>query len=125
MLNLKKPPCVLFNFFFCGNIKTMPKKEMQKDKRKIYKCVRKTVDDNKDCLVIKLKNLKPIDVRELRNEINLLISDFFVQEQLEYVNQEASYLVSFPETEKEVHFEEKKKSCLKQNGKKTREKTSR
>ena len=104
MLNLKKNLCVLFNFFFCGNIKTMPK-----DKRKIYKCVRKTVDDNKDCLLIKFKNLKPIDIRELRNEINLLISDFFVQEQLEYVNQEASYLVSFPETEKEVHFEDKKK----------------
>ena len=123
MLNLKKNLCVLFNFFFCGNIKTMPKKEMQKDKRKIYKCVRKTVDDNKDCLVIKFKNLKPIDVRELRNEINLLISDFFVQEQLEYVNEEASYLVSFPE--KEVHFEDKKKSCLKQNDKKAREKASR
>lgn len=99
---------------------------MPKDKRKIYKCVRKTVDDNKDYLVVKFKNLRPLDVRELRNEINLLISDFFVQEELQYVKKDASYLISFPEHEKEVHFEEtEKKSCLKTNGQKTRQKASR
>ena len=99
---------------------------MAKDKKKIYKCVRKTVDGNKDCLVIKFKNLKAIDVRELRNEINLLISDFFVPVQEEqYVQEDARYAMSFPETEKQVHFEESKKSCLKANGKETRQKASR
>ena len=100
---------------------------MAKDKKKIYKCVRKTVDGNKDCLVLKFKNLKAVDVRELRNEINLLISDFFVpvqEEPLEYVQQDARYAMSFPE--KEVHFEETgKKSCMKANGKETRQKASR
>ena len=47
---------------------------MAKDKRKIYKAVKKNVD-GKDCLLIKFKNLRPIDIRELRNEINILTTD--------------------------------------------------
>ena len=95
---------------------------MVKDNRKIYKAVRKTIDDNKDNLVIKFKNLRPIDIRELRNEINLLTTDFFVQEEQDYLNDSAR----LDPDDKEVHFQEfEKKSCLKQNGKKTRETTSR
>ena len=98
---------------------------MPKDKRKIYKAVRKNLD-GVDCLVIKLKNLRPIDVRELRNELNLLTTDFFTQEEPQYIQQprDASYTISFPE--KQVHFEEKESSSiLKQNGQKARCKTSR
>ena len=76
---------------------------MTKDKRKIYKAVKKNVD-GKDCLLIKFKNLRPIDIRELRSEINLLTTDFFVQEEPSYIDQEArSYddkHVSFREDEK-------------------------
>ena len=92
-----------------------------KDKRKIYKCVRKTVDDNKDCLVIKFKNLRPIDVRELRGEINLLTKDFFVQEepieaQTEYYDDKQ------PQRQRQVHFpDEPKKRCLvRKHGSQTR-----
>ena len=85
---------------------------MVKDKRKIYKCVRKAVDGNKDCLVLKFKNLRPIDIRELRNEINLLTTDFFIQEEPE----QPQYDYAPEEKQHEVHFEqsrEPKKSCLK------------
>ena len=104
---------------------------MGKDKRKIYKAVKKNIDD-KDCLVIKYKNLRPIDVRELRTELNILTTDFFVQEEPQYQEQpqykqqprDASYTMSFPE--KAVHFEEKESSSiLKKHGQKTRCKTSR
>ncbi len=97
---------------------------MVKDKRKIYKAVKKNIDE-KDCLVIKYKNLRPLDVRELRTEINILTTDFFVQEEPQYQQpQDASYTMSFPQ--KEVHFEEKESSSiLKNNGPKTRGKTSR
>jgi hypothetical protein len=98
---------------------------MAKDKRKIYKAVKKNIDD-KDCLVIKYKNLRPLDVRELRTEINILTTDFFVQEEPQYQQQaqDASYTMSYPQ--KEVHFEEKESSSiLKNHGPKTRCKTSR
>ena len=76
---------------------------MPKDKRKIYKAVKKNVD-GKDCLLIKFKNLRPIDIRELRNEINILTTDFFVQEEPSYVDEEARY------DEKHVSFREDEKS---------------
>ena len=88
---------------------------MAKDKRKIYKCVRKTVDGNKDCLVIKFKYLRPIDIRELRTEINLLTTDFFVQEEPEPEPERPMEELynEFPEI-KRVHFADKsEKSCLK------------
>ena len=56
-------------------------------------------------MLIKFKNLRPIDVRELRNEINILTTDFFVQEEPSYIEQEARYddkHVSFQEDEKAV-----------------------
>ncbi len=71
---------------------------MPKDKRKVYKAVKKNVD-GKDCLLIKFKNLRPIDIRELRNEINILTTDFFET----YVAEEARH------DEKQVSFREDEK----------------
>ena len=97
---------------------------MPKDKRKIYKAVRKNLD-GVDCLVVKFKNLRPLDIRELRNEVNLLTTDFFVQEEPQYVQQprDASYTITFPE--KQVHFDDKESSSILKNGTKTRSKASR
>ena len=50
----------------------MPKK----DARKLYKCVKKTFDDV-TYLCVKFKNLNNKDVREVREEINHLIKDFW------------------------------------------------
>ena len=50
----------------------MPKK----DTRKLYKCVKKTFDDV-TYLCVKFKNLNNKDVREVREEINHLIKDFW------------------------------------------------
>ena len=47
-----------------------------KDKRKLYKCVKKTIDGT-DCFVVKYKNLDRADVKEVRDEINLLLKDFW------------------------------------------------
>ena len=95
---------------------------MVKDKRKIYKCNRKEVDGNKDCLVIKFKNLRPIDIRELRGEINLLTKDFFVQEEPEQPVYD--YEPEDKRQRQQVHFEESRepnKSCLKRkNGSQAR-----
>ena len=97
---------------------------MPKDKRKIYKCVKRVIDD-KDCLVLKYKNLRPIDVRELRNEVNLLTTDFFIQEEPEYTNQatDASFTMSYPE--KQVHFDKENCSSILKNGSKACKTTSR
>ena len=73
---------------------------MPKDTRKIYKAVRKNIDGN-DYLMVKIKNLRPIDVRELRSEINILTTDFFVQEEPDYVPEEYhDKQVKFREDEK-------------------------
>ena len=52
----------------------MPK--TQKDKRKLYKCVKKTFDDV-PYLCVKFKNLSTHDIREVRTEINLLLDGFW------------------------------------------------
>ena len=50
---------------------------MPKDKRKIYKAVKKTID-GVDFIMVKFKNLARSEVSELRTEINILTTDFFV-----------------------------------------------
>ena len=99
---------------------------MAKDKRKVYKAVKKNID-GKDCLLVKYKNLRPIDIRELRNEINILTTDFFVQEEPQYIPEQprdSSLYMQFPE--KQVHFEDKESSSiLKKHGSQTRGKASR
>ena len=72
----------------------MPKPK--KDPRKLFKCTRKVIADQ-EYLCIRMKNLRPIDVRELRNEINLLTKDFFVQEEPEQPEPE--------EEKRQVRFE--------------------
>ena len=54
----------------------MPRQK--KDPRKLYKATKKVINEQ-EYLCVRYKNLRPIDVRELRAEINLLITDFFVQ----------------------------------------------
>ena len=49
---------------------------MPKDKRKLYRCVKKVFDDT-EYLCVKFKNLKTADVREVREQINLLLKDFW------------------------------------------------
>ena len=53
-----------------------------KDKRKLYKCVKKTFDDV-TYLCVKFKNLKNTDIREVREEINHLLKDFWTEEEEE------------------------------------------
>ena len=53
-----------------------------------------------------MKNLRPIDVRELRTEINIMTTDFFVQEEPEYVEKYDEE--PEPEYTKQVHFEQDK-----------------
>ena len=50
-----------------------------KDKRKLYKCVKKTFDDV-TYLCVKFKNLSNKDIREVREEINHLTKDFWTAE---------------------------------------------
>ena len=50
-----------------------------KDKRKLYKCVKKTFDDV-TYLCVKFKNLSNKDLREVREEINHLLNDFWAPE---------------------------------------------
>ncbi len=66
----------------------MPK--VEKDKRKLYKCVKKVIDDV-PYLCVKFKNLGTKDIREVRSEINELLTDFWVE----------------PEAEVESDYEEK------------------
>ena len=54
----------------------MPK--VQKDKRKLYKCVKKVIDDV-PYLCVKFKNLGTKDIREVRSEINELLTDFWAE----------------------------------------------
>ena len=63
-----------------------------KDKRKLYKCVKKTFDDV-TYLCVKFKILNNKDIREVREEINHLLKDFWVPEETE---------------EKSVKFEDEK-----------------
>ena len=66
-----------------------------KDKRKLYKCVKKTFDET-TYLCVKFKNLNNKDIREVREEINALLTDFW-----------AAPEYSENEDEKEVHFSDK------------------
>ena len=52
-----------------------------KDKRKLYKCVKKTFDDV-PYLCVKFKNLNNKDLREVREEINHLLNDFWTEEEV-------------------------------------------
>ncbi len=56
----------------------MPK--VQKDNRKLYKCVKKVIDGS-PFLCVKFKNLKNADIREVRQEINDLLKDFWAEEE--------------------------------------------
>jgi len=49
---------------------------MAKDKRKLYKCVKKVIDES-EYLCVKFKNLKKSELRQVREEINLLLKDFW------------------------------------------------
>ena len=49
---------------------------MPKDKRKLYKCVKKVIDES-EFLCVKFKHLKKADIREVREQINLLLKDFW------------------------------------------------
>ena len=49
---------------------------MPKDKRKLYKCVKKVIDES-EYLCVKFKNLKKSELRQVREEINLLLKDFW------------------------------------------------
>jgi len=49
---------------------------MAKDKRKLYRCVKKDFDGT-EYLCVKFKNLKKADIREVREQINLLLKDFW------------------------------------------------
>ena len=53
-----------------------------KDKRKLYNAVKKVID-GKDCFVIKFKGLSKQDIREVRNELNAVIKDFWTPVQLD------------------------------------------
>ena len=63
-----------------------------KDKRKFFKCVKKTFDDVQ-YLCIKFKNLSNKDIREVREEINHLLKDFWVEPEHETVTDDKA--VSF------------------------------
>ena len=51
------------------------------DKRKLYKCVKKVIDES-EYLCVKFKNLKKADLREVREQINLLLKDFWEEPEL-------------------------------------------
>ena len=52
------------------------------DKRKLYKAVKKEVN-GAECFVIKFKNLSKQDIKEVRNELNILCKDFWAPVQPE------------------------------------------
>jgi len=60
-------------FFSALKVKKMP---VAKDKRKLYKCVKKVIDDV-PYLCVKFKNLSTKEIREVREEINHLCKDFW------------------------------------------------
>jgi hypothetical protein len=63
---------------------------MPKDKRKLYKCVKKILDDS-EFLCVKFKNLKKSELRLVREEINLLLKDFFEEPEPEYEEKDNKY----------------------------------
>lgn len=65
--------------------------------RKLYKCVRKTINGDKNFLAVKFKNLSASDIREVRQEINALLKDFWVHEEVELSEEERKTLVQFEE----------------------------
>ena len=64
---------------------------MAKDKRKLYKCVKKVIDES-EYLCVKFKFLKKADVREVREQINLLLKDFWEEPEIpEYEEKQDKY----------------------------------
>ena len=49
----------------------------KKQERKLYKCVRKAIDGDRNFLAVKFKNLSTTDIREVKTEINALLEDFW------------------------------------------------
>ena len=70
----------------------MPK--TQKDKRKIYKCVKKTFDDV-PYLCIKFKNLSNADLKEVRSEVNALLKDFWTEPEYSDEEKDSQVRVKF------------------------------
>ena len=53
--------------------------------KKVYKPRRKEIDDSRDWICVKFKNLDKDEIKRLRREIDEVVSGFFVQEtQSEY-----------------------------------------
>ena len=76
----------------------MPKSQ----ERKLYKCVRKTINGDKNFLAVKFKNLSTSDIREEKQEINALLKDFWAtEEELEYSDDERKPLVQFEDGTKQ------------------------
>ena len=73
----------------------MPKSQ----ERKLYKCVRKTINGDKNFLAVKFKNLSSSDIREVKAEINSLLQDFWTTsgDEEEYSADEQTHLVHFSE----------------------------
>ena len=69
--SLKKTHAFIFNFFFYLN-KEMPKVQ----KPKIYKAVKKNLD-GKEFICVQFKNLKTQDVRNVKQDINNLLDNYF------------------------------------------------
>ena len=76
----------------------MPKSQ----ERKLYKCVRKTINGDKNFLAVKFKNLSTTDIREVKQEINAMLKDFWTTEELEYsADEERKPLVQFKQGTKQ------------------------
>ena len=67
-----------------------------KGQRKIYKCVKKVIGD-KTYLCVQIKNLSTADIREVRNEVNALLTDFW--------RPKSDTEEEYKEDEKHVHFD--------------------
>ena len=59
----------------------MPKSKTAE--RKVYKCVRKTIDGDRNFLALKFKNLSSTDIREVKAEINALMVNFWEESDTE------------------------------------------
>ena len=59
----------------------MPKSKTAE--RKVYKCVRKTIDGDRNFLALKFKNLSSTDIREVKAEINALMATFWEESDTE------------------------------------------
>ena len=78
----------------------MPKSQ----ERKLFKCVRKTINGDKNFLAVKFKNLSSSDIREVKTEINVLLKDFWtapILDEAEYSEDENTHLVHFSEDTKQ------------------------